>query len=121
MLEYAYRASFDGTNIKLKGSGLKKSSTKKGKQNSGKPKTPDRNKKIINNLKKMLLLLGKASADIRYLVDKNYKVSLEDCLLKLPYEQLEDRLGGMELLIAVELAQTILTNNLQKIFESYEK
>ena len=121
LLDYAYRAKFDGMKVELKGKGLNKSSTKKIQSNSNSKGIKNTKMKIINSIKNMMLLLGKSSADIRYMIDQNYKVNLQDCLRKIPIEQLEDRLGGMHIDIAIELAEKVLTEELQQIFINYEK
>lgn len=121
LLDYAYRAKFDGMKVELKGKGLNKSSTRKIQRNSHSKGIKNTKTKILNSIKNMMLLLGKSSADIRYMIDQNYKVNLQDSLRKATIEQLEDRLGGMHIDIAIELAEKVLTEELQQIFMNYEK
>lgn len=121
LLDYAFRAKFDGMKVELKGKGLNKSSTKNIQRNGNSKGLKNTKMKILNNIKNMMLLLGKSSADIRYMVDQDYKVNLQDCLRKIPLEQLQDRLGGMHIDIAIELAEKVLTEELQQILMNYER
>jgi hypothetical protein len=121
LLDYAFRAEFDGMKMEIKGKGLNISCTRKIQRNSNGKGIKNTKIKILNSIKNMMMLLGKSSADIRYMVDQNYKINLQDCLRRIPTEQLQDRLGGMHIDIAVELAEKVLTQELQQIFMNYEK